>query len=241
MSVSPVNRDVPAIIETGASPETSLIFIHGLGTSGAAFIPIFRRLDFGAIGAVRILLPSASPKAVSFCNGQEVPAWFNLPRGNFLQNEDEPGLRSATDYILSLIADEIAAGIVPSQIFIAGFSQGGALALMTSLLSVSMLGGVAALSGWLPLATKLSQERTVTRREVPVFIGHGQYDQITPPLMAETTRVQLQTWGHSVDYFTYPMGHTIADEEMSAMVTWMANLVQRSERFRRALECATRY
>lgn len=221
-----VSRDV-AVIETGRSPQTTLLFIHGLGTSGEAFIPLFDRIDFGGIGAMRIILPSASPRAVSICNGQEVPAWFDLRGNDFRLDEDEGGLRMATTFISGLIEREVAAEIRPSRIVVAGFSQGGALALMTSLLSNHELGGAAALSGWLPLAAQLGRERASSSPRVPVFIGHGANDPITPLPMADAARQQLLTWGHEVRSATYPMGHTIVEEEVSDLAAWMTEVLRR--------------
>jgi phospholipase/carboxylesterase len=220
------SQDIAAVIETGRSPETTLLFIHGLGASGEAFIPLFNRIDFGGIGAMRIVLPNASPRAVSICDGQEVPAWFDLRNNDFRLDEDEVGLRMAAAFISGLIEREVAAGIPPWRIVVAGFSQGGALALMTSLLSKHELGGAAALSGWLPLADQLGTERTSTNPCVPVFIGHGENDLITPLPMADAARQQLLTWGHEVRSVTYPMGHTIIDQELSDLVVWMAEVLR---------------
>lgn len=213
---------LPLVVETGSRPTVTLIVLHGLGTSGEAFRPVAETIATQMAEPVRFILPTASPRPISLYSGQVASAWFDLLDTNFIAREDEPGLKMAADYVDGLIDAEIARGIAPARIVLGGFSQGGALSLLTGLRSAHRLGGIIALSGWLPLADGLASERSAKAHDKPVFLGHGKLDQITPVDMAETARDRLTDWGCRVDLRTYSIGHTIDRTELRDVGDWLA-------------------
>lgn len=215
----------PLILETGSNPVASLIFIHGLGTSGRAFRPLCEQIAVRLARPVRIVLPHAPPRPVSVYDSQVAPAWFDLLDADFLAREDEAGLTTASGYLAELIDGEIARGILPETIMLGGFSQGGALVLLTGLSSRYRLGGIVALSGWLPLADGFIGDRSGGARTTPVFLGHGERDRITPVAMAEAARDRMVAWGHPVELRTYPIGHAINQTEIRDVGDWLATKV----------------
>lgn len=223
MSASALRPMPPLIIETGAKPTTTIIFIHGLGTRAETFKPVVESLGRGMAAPVRFVLPTAPLRPVAFCGGQSVTAWFDLPPGDFLTTEDAPGLRAAADYFSCLIEEEIGRGVAPERIVLGGFSQGGAISLMTGLRYAHQLGAIAALSGWLPLASALVHDSSTESRMTPIFLGHGTLDHITPLWMAEKAREQLAAHGNSVDLRTYPIGHSVDGTELHDLSKWLNN------------------
>lgn len=213
----------PLIFETGTEPSTTIIFIHGLGTSGETFRPVAALLGRGLAAPVRFVLPNAPVRPVTFCAGQSVTAWFDLPAADFLATEDAPGLRAAAGYFSRLVEAEIARGVEPERIVLGGFSQGAAISLMTGLHHRRRLGAIIALSGWLPAASSLARDRSAECGVTPIFLGHGTLDPITPIWMAETARDQLSACGNAVDLHEYPIGHSVDAAEIRDLGAWLNN------------------
>lgn len=223
MSVRQLCPTPPLIVETGAEAATTIIFIHGLGTNGETLRPVAGALGRGLAAPVRFILPTAPIRPVAFCGGQAVTAWFDLPAADFLSTEDAPGLRAAAGYFSRLIEAEIARGVEPARIVLGGFSQGGAISLMTGLRQERRLGAILALSGWLPLASSLGRDRSPEGGGTPIFLGHGTRDGITPIWMAEAARDQLSAFGNPVDLRTYPIGHSVDEAELCDLIAWLNN------------------
>lgn len=213
----------PLIVETGPEAATTIIFIHGLGAGGETFRPVAEALGRGLAAPVRFVLPTAPVRPVAFCGGRAVTAWFDLPAGDFLATEDTSGLRAAAAYFSRLIEAEIARGVEPARIVLGGFSQGGAISLMTGLRQERRLGAIIALSGWLPLASSLGRDRSAEGGATPIFLGHGTRDPVTPLWMAQTARDQLSARGNPVDLRAYPIGHSVDAAELGDLVAWLNN------------------
>lgn len=213
--------DQPLFIVSGSQPTATVLFIHGLGTDGAQYSSLAQQLTQGVPDPIRFIFPTAPQRTVTICRGQRLTAWFDLLDTDFTALEDVAGLRSAEAYINSLIEAEIKRGIEPDRIIVAGFSQGAALSLLTGLRSSYRLGGIAAMSGWLPIARELDVERSNAARDTPVFIGHGVGDHITPLSMAETTRDWLEARGSKVTWHTYSVGHSIVQDEILDLGHWL--------------------
>lgn len=217
---------VPLEFTTGPDPVATIILIHGLGASGETFRPAAQALDLSTVGAVRFVLPNAPVRSVSVCGGERMPAWYDLLDQNFVAREDEAGLKEAAAYFTQLIDREIERGMAPERIVIGGFSQGGAMSLMTGLRYSCPLAGIADLSGYLPLAPATGRERTAASRATPIFMGHGTRDGIVPLALADAARRHLAGWGYDITWRTYPMDHTIIEAEIRDLNIWLSDVLK---------------
>jgi phospholipase/carboxylesterase len=153
-----------------------------------------------------------------------MPAWYDIPAADFRQGQDDAGIRESAQQLQALIGREIEAGIPAQQILLAGFSQGGAIALHTGLRYEQPLAGILALSTYLPLAESLAVEASPANRAVPVFMAHGTQDPVVPLSLATLSRDALQQQGYDVTWHNYPMPHAVCPEELRDIRDW---LVQR--------------
>ena len=211
-------------LATGPSPSASVIWLHGLGADGHDFEPIVPELRLPPSLQVRFIFPHAPVRPVTLNNGMRMRAWYDiLQLGGGA--EDERGIRESESKIRALIQDEIDRGINTSRIVLAGFSQGGAIALQTSLRYSSPLAGVLALSTYLPLAGTLRAEMGEANRSVPIFMAHGEYDDIIPLARAEQSARALKDAGYRVDWHTYPMPHSVCPEEIAHIAAFLRKVL----------------
>jgi phospholipase/carboxylesterase len=215
----------PLEFETAARPQATVILLHGLGSSGRIFEPVARRLDLQALGAIRVVLPHAPMQPVLWAGGRRLAAWYDLRATNFIEREDEVGLRAGQAYYESLIRREIDRGIKPDRIVIGGFSQGCALSLMTGVRFGERLGGIFGMSGYLPLAPATESEQHQVNRQTPIFLAHGEQDSIVLPELAVAARDLLKKQGHEVSWHTYPIGHSICDAELDDLWIWLKKIL----------------
>ncbi len=219
MSLAPIE------IETGPNPTASVILMHGLGADGNDFVPICSELDLGAVGPVRFVFPNAPVMPVTVNNGYPMPAWYDIYGADLVRREDEAGLRRSMATIEGLIAHEKARGIASNRIVIAGFSQGCAMALLTGLRHTERLAGIAALSGYLPLAASTEAERSEANRDVPIFMGHGVRDGVVVLARATAARDALAALGYTVEWHAYPMEHSVCLEEIADLGDWLRRVL----------------
>ncbi len=219
MSLAPIE------IETGSNPTASVILMHGLGADGNDFVPICHELELGAVGPVRFVFPNAPVMPVTVNGGHAMPAWYDIFGPNIAQREDEAGLRRSMAAIESLIAREKSRGIAANRIVIAGFSQGCAMALMTGLRHGERLAGIAALSGYLPLAATTLAERSTANCDVPIFQAHGERDGVIPVARAIASRDALLAMGYAVDWHAYGMEHSVCMEEIGDLGDWLQRVL----------------
>lgn len=208
----------------GISPDATVIWMHGLGADGHDFEPIVAALDLPPRLAVRFVFPHAPVRPVTINNGMSMRAWydiFSLGGGH----EDEAGLRATQQHIESLIAHERARGIAADRIVLAGFSQGGAVALMTALRFPERLAGVMALSTYLPLVEKLAAERQLMNADLPVFMAHGKEDEIISIDRATSSRDALMALGYPVEWVSYAMGHAVCPQEVADIGAWLGRVL----------------
>ena len=198
-------------IETGPRPEAAVIWLHGLGADGHDFEPIVPELRLDK--AVRFIFPHAPIQPVTINNGMRMRAWYDI-----LQfgggPEDEQGIRASQALIENLIAGEKKKGIQAGKIMLAGFSQGGAIVLQTGLRHAERLAGIMALSTYLPISNTLEKEKSKINQDLPIFMGHGTYDDIIPLAKAEASKNLLVKAGYPVEWRTYPMPHSVCPEEI---------------------------
>jgi phospholipase/carboxylesterase len=208
-----------------AVPVASLIVLHGLGADGNDFVPVAQALDLSAIGPVRFVFPSAPVRPVTINGGYAMRAWYDIhpPSADpaVPRPEDEAGLRASMQQVQGLIEREIARGVPAHRIVLMGFSQGCAMTLLTGLRAPQRLAGLIALSGYLPLADTTAAERSAANGDVPVFMAHGEDDDIVVPERGEAARDTLRSLGHAVDWHTYPMGHSVCPEEVEDINRWL--------------------
>ena len=213
-------------IETGADPRASIIVLHGLGASGHDFEPFADQIDLSAVGPVRWVFPHAPQMPVSINGGYVMPAWYDIhpPGPDGTRLEDEAGLRQGQAIVQQLLDREAQRGVPPGRTVLMGFSQGCAMALLAGLRAPQRLAGLAALSGYLPLAGATAADRSPANRDTPVFMAHGTQDDIVVPARGEAARDTLLAIGQPVDWRHYPMGHEVCMDEVRDLNAW---LVQR--------------
>jgi len=218
----------PIEIETGANPQASVIVLHGLGASGDDFVPVCEQLELDAVGPVRHVLPHAPMRPVTINNGYVMPAWYDiLALGGGAAAEDAAGLRASQALVEGLIAREVARGVSPSRIVLAGFSQGCAMALLTGLRHGERLAGIVGLSGYLPLADTTPTERSAANQATPIFLAHGRFDPMIVLPRAVATRDTLRALGYSVQWHEYPMEHSVCLPEIADLQQFLLQVLAR--------------
>ena len=209
-------------LQTQAEPRASLIVLHGLGASGDDFVPVCQAMDLGSVGGLRVLLPQAPERPVSINGGYRMPAWYDIGLDASGQRvEDERGLRESQREIEALIAQEVERGIPASRIVLMGFSQGAAMTLMTGLRHGQRLAGLVALSGYLPLAGTTEAERHAANADVPLFLAHGDSDEVVLPARGLASKAELERLGFAVQWHGYPMGHEVSMEEIAHVAAFI--------------------
>jgi phospholipase/carboxylesterase len=208
-------------IETAPNPRATVLLMHGLGADGNDFVPIAGELDLSAVGPVRFVFPNAPIMPVTINGGYQMPAWYDILGPDLAKREDEAGLRASLAAIEALLAREKARGIPAERIVIAGFSQGCAMALLTGLRHAERLAGIVALSGYLPLAATTAAERSAANAHTPIFMAHGQQDNVVVPERAAASHDALRALGYSVDWHEYPMAHSVCMEEIADLSQWL--------------------
>lgn len=215
--------DVLACVERGAVDAThSIILLHGLGADGHDFEPIVNELNLKK--STRFIFPHAPSVSVTINNGMNMPAWYDIKSTQIDQQQDEDGLRHSEKAVVALIEQELKRGIKSEKIILAGFSQGGALALHTALRYNKPLAGVMGLSSYLPLVEKVASEINDANKNMPVFLAHGIHDPIIPLQLALNSQTHLENLHYATELNQYEMEHSVCQEEIGAMSDWI-NLV----------------
>ena len=215
-------------IETGPSPDATIIVLHGLGADGNDFVPIAQELDLTSIGHVRFVFPHAPLMAVTINNGYRMRAWYDILGMDLVRREDEAGLRNSLAIVETLLAAEKERGMAAQRIVLAGFSQGCALALFSGLRHRERLAGIAGLSGYLPLADTTAAERSDANSLTPIFMGHGVHDNVVDIERGRASRELLGQLGYSVEWHEYPMAHSVCEEEIADLNRWLLNALAKA-------------
>lgn len=208
--------------ETAANPRHSVIWLHGLGADGHDFAPIVPTLVARDWPAVRFVFPHAPVRPVTVNGGLPMRAWYDILAFDLDARQDEAGIRAAVASVEALIARENDRGVADENLFLAGFSQGGAIALSAGLRHPRRLAGLIALSTYLPLAASLRAERSAANAAVPIFQGHGSFDPVVVPPRGIASRQLLEGLGYRVDAHVYPMAHAVCAEEIADLREWMS-------------------
>ena len=206
-------------IQTASKPAASIIWLHGLGADGHDFEPIVPELKLAK--PVRFVFPHAPVRPVTINQGMRMRAWYDI-----LQfgggPEDDAGIRASQRMMEQLIKQQ---PVPVNRVVMAGFSQGGAIALQTALRYPERLAGVLALSAYLPQAASLQSERSPANQGIPIFMAHGRYDDIIPLRRAEESRKLLEAAGYPVEWHEYPMPHAVCAEEIADIAAFLARIV----------------
>ncbi len=211
--------------ETAANPTHTILWLHGLGADGHDFAPIVPELVSPQWPALRFVFPHAPVRPVTINGGLPMRAWYDILGLDLLSQQDEAGMRQSIDQVDALIAREVERGVAPGDIVLAGFSQGGAIALAAGLRHTQRLGGIIALSTYLPLHEKLAAERHAANTATPIFWGHGSFDPVVPLPRGTASCALLQQLGYTVDWHVYPMAHAVCPEELSDLRAWLDRLL----------------
>ena len=219
---------LPAIeLETGSHPTHAILWMHGLGADGNDFVPVVDELAMPSSLHIRFVFPHAPMRPVSINGGSVMRAWhdYDLAGSTSSFRENMASLCDSQRSIDALIVRESQRGIKPEKIVLAGFSQGGALALQTGLRYPEKLAGIMALSCYLPASQTLAAEAHQTNSGIPIFMAHGSIDNIIPMTLALTSKRQLLESGHAVEWHEYPMAHAVCKEEIADIGEWLKRIL----------------
>jgi phospholipase/carboxylesterase len=207
--------------ETAPSPTHSILWLHGLGADGHDFAPIVPELVDPAWPPLRFVFPHAPVRPVTVNNGVPMRAWYDIAGFDLLARQDEAGVRASIGAVETLIARENERGVPSARIVLAGFSQGGAVALGAGLRHAQRLAGIVALSTYVPIHDSLALERAPANAATPIFYGHGTADPVVALQRGVDSRNLLQALGYAVDWHTYTMGHAVCAQEIADLRAWL--------------------
>jgi len=207
--------------ETARNPQWSVIWLHGLGADGTDFVPVIPELVRPDWPALRFIFPHAPVRAVTINNGMRMRAWYDIRDMEFDLRADTAGVAESVAQMETLIAREGERGVPPSRVFLAGFSQGGAITLSAGLQRKVPLAGLIGLSTYLPSAKTAADRLTAAANTQPVFMGHGTQDPMVPFTAGEASANLLRQFGFAVDFHHYPMPHSVCADEINDLGDWL--------------------
>lgn len=222
---APISNLETIVIETSQPIKHSVIWLHGLGADGHDFAPIVPELSSPN---TRFIFPHAPHKPITMNNGYEMRAWYDLFGLSMQHQQDEAGMREMQKNIEALIANEVAQGISEDNIVLAGFSQGGAMALFTALRHPKKLAGVLALSTYVSLKEQLAAEANPANKDVPILMAHGSFDSVITLDTCLVSRHLLESLNYKLEWHEYPMAHSVCAEEIDDVSRFL-NKVFRAE------------
>jgi phospholipase/carboxylesterase len=225
MQYSQLENNDRIVLKPTSGPATgSVIWLHGLGADGYDFVPIVPELRLPPGQAPRFIFPHAPVRAVTINNGMRMRAWYDIFEFALAAREDEAGIRDSGRVVERFIEEERAAGVDAARIVLAGFSQGGAIALHAGLRHTERLAGIMALSTYLPLRDQLAEAAPVNSR-IPILLCHGRNDPVLPFELAELSRDLLRARGYDVTFKEYPMQHQVCEPEIRDVADWLATVL----------------
>jgi len=209
--------------QNGAS--AAIIWLHGLGANAHDFEPIVPYLQIPPNLGLRFVFPNAPQRPVTINGGFVMSAWYDILSMDIDRAEDADGIRQSELALQALIQREKTRGIASERILLAGFSQGGAMALHTGLRYPERLGGILALSCYVPLAQTLAEERHPVNQSIPIFMAHGQFDDIVPLRLGQASADLLRQQGYQPEWHDYPMRHEVNMDEINAIGVWLRQIL----------------
>ena len=212
-------------IETGRNPQAAVIWLHGLGADGHDFEPIVPELVRPSERPLRFVFPHAPMRPVTLNGGYVMRAWYDIIAIDRRAAEDGQGIRASQALVTELIRRENARGIPSERIVLAGFSQGGAMALFCGTRYPERLAGIVGLSCYQVLATQFDAERLPANQNTPIFLGHGMQDPVVIPALGEAASRQLQAAGYEVEWHAYSMPHSVCPQEVIDIAAWLRRVL----------------
>ena len=212
-------------VATGPNPMASVIWLHGLGADGHDFEPAVPQLARAQSRALRFVFPHAPVRPVTLNGGMPMRAWYDIVQLNRRAAEDEAGVRGSDAAVRTLIRRENERGVPSERIVLAGFSQGGAMALYSGTRLPEKLAGMIGLSCYMPIAAAFPTERHAANQGTPIFLAHGSLDPVIEPQLGETSRALLAAAGYPVEWHSYPMGHSVCAEELAAVAGFLQRVL----------------
>jgi phospholipase/carboxylesterase len=203
-------------------PTAIIIWLHGLGADGHDFEPVVKALN---LSHIEFILPHAPNRKITLNNGYEMRAWYDLFGLNKDSKQDELGIRASQAEIEAVIQQKISEGIPAERIAIAGFSQGGAIALHTALRYPKKLGGVLALSTYLPISATLPTEKSTENQAIPIFMAHGTFDEVITIQTSQHSRDFMQAEHYEVEWHEYPMAHSVNLDEIEDIRAFLLSIL----------------
>ena len=220
--------DTPVVVEPPTPATAAVVWLHGLGADGHDFEPVAAELGRGGLGGVRYVFPHAPVRPVTINGGMEMRAWYDIAGSDFDRRADEEGVRESAGIAGALVDEQIARGIAAQRIVLAGFSQGGAIALYAGLRFPFRLAGILALSTYLPAPRSLEAQAHPANRDVPIFLAHGSQDPMIALSFSERSGAALAALGYVVEVHTYPMPHSVCAEEIRDIGNWLSRVLRAS-------------
>lgn len=205
------------IVEPTSEHKATVIWLHGLGADGHDFEPIVPELKVPAELGVKFVFPHAPVIPVTINGGYQMRAWYDIRNADLSQREDEAGVRQSAQQVEQLIQDEIEKGIPADKIILAGFSQGGAIALHLATRLDKKLAGIIALSTYLTIPDTIADEQSDANLDTAIFMAHGQQDPVVPIQRGQYSAKVLEENGFRVQWSDYPMPHAVCLEEIQAL------------------------
>lgn len=212
-------------LETAPHPTASVIWLHGLGADGNDFVPIVPELKLPASLPLRFIFPHAPARSVTINNGMRMRAWYDIAAADLNNRADLAGVRQSQGQLEALIENENARGMRSERIVVAGFSQGGAIALYTGLRHADRLAGIMALSTYLVAPDRLAVESSGANRDVPIFMAHGTADPVVRFEWGEASKRMLEAAGYRIEWHSYRMQHSVCLEEIEAIGAWLRKVL----------------
>ena len=210
---------------TGENPTHSIIWLHGLGADGHDFEAIVPELDLPASASYRFLFPHAPFQRITVNKGQVMRGWYDIRSTDIDRQEDFEGINDSTIALMGLIEGEIERGIPSENIVIAGFSQGGAIALNTGLRYQSKLAGIMALSTYLPSHEAYPENTHDENRDTSIFMAHGKVDEVIAFEIGKKSHAKLDAMGYPVEWHAYDIGHGVGPDELGAISIWLQKVL----------------
>jgi len=213
------------IIETREQPDAAVIWLHGLGADGNDFVPIVEQMQLPSHYAIRFIFPHAPLRPITINQGYQMPGWYDVSSQSIIEQEDEAGIRESSAILKALCEEQEASGIDSRRIILAGFSQGGAIALHCGCRYPRPLGGIMALSTYLPLPETLADEISEGAHETPVFMAHGRQDNVVAYDYGKQSMEQLEAFDIDVHWHEYDMEHSVCIEEIQHIRQWLTDVL----------------
>ncbi|MDX1593350.1 MAG: carboxylesterase [Gammaproteobacteria bacterium] len=223
-----MDRETPPVrLEPREPPRSAIVWLHGLGADGHDFEPLAEQLRLPEALGVRYVFPHAAPRPVTVNGGMVMRAWYDILEIELGRRVDEAAIEASVAAVTELVEREIESGIPAERLVLAGFSQGGVIALNAGLRMPVRLAGVIGLSSYLPGGEALAARRDPANAATPVFLGHGRHDPVVPLALGQAARDAIAGFGNPLTWREYPMEHAVCMDEIDDLRGWLGDVLGR--------------